>query len=371
MNLESKLLIDALGIAVAGKTVQLNTAVDQQAFLALTASHNVSGLVYVGTQGAELLPQVQNALMGAYHKAIFRDTQQAYIRQQLEEALTREQIPHVFLKGAQLKENYPISALRTMSDMDVLVHTEDYEKLDAISASLGATPREGDGNHRNFQFPGGVMVEFHPNIVHHGSRVAAVNPGWQYVKDGKLSEEGLYLTVLCHLADHFMGGGIGVRFVLDVWVIRNLRGGVMDRSFLEAELTRFGILEFVKNIEALAEAWFGNGQLTPLLESLGEYILTSGSHGFEDRAVLNSVTLAGSKTGALWKKIFYPRQELEDRFPWAKGKPWLLPAAWCTRAFRAVTRRGALVTQWSQETAAVTREQIRDQQQLLKSFGIK
>jgi hypothetical protein len=215
------------------------------------------------------------------------------------------------------------------------------------------------------------MVEFHPNIVHHASRLAAVNPGWQYVKDGKLSEEGLYLTVLCHLADHFMGGGIGVRFVLDVWVIRNRRGGAMDRSFLEGELTRFGILEFVKNIEALAEAWFGNGQLTPLLESLGDYILTSGSHGFENRAVLNSVALAGGKTGALWKKIFYPRQELEDRFPWAKGKPWLLPAAWCARAFRAVTRRGALVTQWSQETAAVTREQIRDQQQLLKSFGIQ
>ena len=118
---------------------------------------------------------------------------------------------------------------------------------------------------------------------------------------------------------------------------------------MEAELQCFGLLDFARNIEALAEAWFGSGELTDTLEELGEYILTSGLHGTSQRAMLNAVTLSpgGSRSSALMKKAFYSRAEMEDRFPWVKGKPWLLPAAWCARAFRAVKNHGDLILKWS------------------------
>ncbi len=376
---ESKLLIDALRSAMKKTPVQLPEAVDWTAFLKLARAHNVEGLVYSGLQTQSLPEQVEKHLVGAYHRAIFRDAQLEHMQTQLRTLLEQEKISHIFLKGAQLKHSYPIPALRTMSDLDVLVYTRDYPGLDRVCARLDGQLLEGDGNHRNFSFPGGVKVEFHPNLVHHTSPVAAgVNPGWQYAvqsPDGRtvMTEEGFYLSILCHMADHFVSGGIGVRFVLDVWVFRNLRTEPVDRTFVEKELERFGLLAFTQKIETLAQAWFGDGEMTPLLEELGDYILTSGSHGTMDRAMLNAVSLSagGSRSSVLWSKVFYPRQELEDRFPWAKGRPWLLPAAWCVRAFRAVTKNGKQIVIWSKGTGTVSETQVAQQREKLSRFGIE
>lgn len=382
MTKESKLLIAALGWAVSGTTKKLSLSVDWEKLLLLAKGHMLLPLLCDGLQKAgvwEEVPQeAAKTLEKACMQAVYQDAQMEYCRQKLEARLKEEKVPYVFLKGAVLKYDYPDPALRTMCDMDVLVRTENYPQIDAIARELKGEAGHSDGNHRNYRFPGGVEVEFHPNLIHQDTPVGTdINPGWQYTEqtpDGiRMTEEGIYLNTLCHLANHFVLGGVGVRFVLDVWVNRHLRKNPIDREKVESELSRFGLLEFAENVEALAEYWFGAGESSPLLEELGEYILTSGSHGRTDRAVLNNVTLSkgGSRASALWGKIFYSRKEMEDRFPWCKGKPLLLPIAWCVRAFRAVTKRGKLIFHWSKETSKVTKSQAEAQKEMLSRFGIR
>lgn len=377
--MERALLIGALAQAVAGKALQtIPPEIDWDGFLKLARAHNVMPLAYQGLQGrfADVPENVRQALAGAWHKAIFWDAQFDHARTLLDGALA--QIDHVYLKGIRLKESYPVSAARTMSDIDVLAHTGDYGRLDQAMASLGARRTCGDGNHRTYQLPGGVSVEMHPNFVHQAAPVGVgVNPGWQYaVPSGEgertLTPEGFYLSVLSHLANHFVGGGVGVRFVLDIWVCSHLREPRPDEALLAGELERIGLGEFARNIRDLADCWFGTGQMTPLLEALGTYILQSGTYGKESRAVLNAVTLSrgGSRRSALWGKMFYPRQELEDRYPWCKGRPLLLGAAWCARAVQAVKNHGGKIRDWSRSTRFVTRQQVADQRALLESFGI-
>ena len=378
MTKESQLLIGALGWAVSGKTEELSLSVDWEALLKLAQRHMLLPLLCDGLQKAgcwEKVPGDAARAMGkAIMQAIYHDAQTENIRQKLEKGLQAAEVPYVFLKGSVLKYDYPEPALRTMCDMDILVHTEDYPAIESLARQLHGTPGHSDGNHRNYQFPGGVEVEFHPNLIHQDTPVGTdINPGWQYTQGNQMTEEGVYLNTICHLANHFVAGGVGVRFVLDVWVNLHLRKAPVDREKVEAELTRFGLLDFAKNIEALAEYWFGTGESTLLLEELGEYILTSGSHGRQDRAVLNNVSLSkgGSRTSALWGKIFYSRAEMEDRFPWCKGKPILLPAAWCVRAFRAVTKRGKLILTWSKATSKVTKTEAEAQKEKLLRFGIE
>lgn len=380
MNSESKLLISAMRAAMRGQQVNVPEQMDWTAFLRLAKSHSVEGLVYSGLQKDRLPKQVDQYLRSIYHKIIFQDTQLEHMKAQLKSRLTEANVPHIFLKGSCLKYNYPIPALRTMSDLDILVRTEDYDKIDAVGKALGGELFTGDGNHRNFRFPSNVIVEFHPNILHQAAPVGTeVNPGWQYAKKDcptssmELTEEGFYLSIICHMAEHFVSGGIGVRFVLDVWVFRNLRKESLDRHFVEKELESFGLLAFTRNIEKLAEAWFGDGKMDPVLDELAEYILTSGSHGINDRAMLNAVSLSkgGTRGSALWGKIFYPRKELEDRFPWAKGKPWLLPAAWCARAYKAVTTHGHHILAWSKGTGNVSEVEIALQREKMTRFGIR
>ena len=112
--------------------------------------------------------------------------------------------------------------------------------------------------------------------------------------------------------------------------------------------------------------------MSPLLEELGEYILTSGSHGIADRAMLNAMSLSPgeSRTSTLWKKAFYPKAELEDRFPWCKGNPLLLPAAWCARAYNAITRHGNVIIKWSKGTGKISKTEVIENQEKLRRFGI-
>lgn len=380
MTNEQKLLIGTLGLAVAGKPFQMPEAVDWDALCSLAEAHKVTPLLYDGLQkaGMPLPADVQQWLHGVYMQTIFRDTQLEHMKKQLQEALVDAGIRHIFLKGAVLKYDYPTPALRTMCDLDVLVHTEDFPVLEELSQKLGGRNTHSDGNHRNYTFPGGVTVEFHPNLLHHDTPVGTgINPGWQYGKNtadiaGELTEEGFYLNTLCHLANHFVGGGVGVRYVLDVWVNRRLRKQPIDRAFVERELASFGLLEFAQKIEQLSEAWFGDGQDDGILDELGDYIFTSGLQGTSHRAMLNAVALSPgqSQTSALMKKAFHSREEMEDRFPWCKGKPWLLPIAWIVRAVKAIWNHGALILQWGKGTGQFSKEEISQQAAQLKRFGI-
>lgn len=383
MRNESALLIGALGASVAAKPLVIPGELDWKLFLKLCRAHAVAPLVYDGLRKADVLQSVpediKKVLLSDYYTAIFRDSQFDHTKAQLSQKLIHAQIPHIFLKGACLKYDYPEPALRTMCDLDVLVRTEDFPGLEKVALEMGGTPKHSDGNHRNYHFPGGVAVEFHPNLLHQDIPVGTeINPGWQYAKKdmptsaGELTPEGFYLNTICHLANHFVSGGVGVRFVLDVWVNRHRSKNKPDRAFVEEELRKFELLAFAQNIEALADAWFGSGEMTPLLEGLGNYILTSGLHGREERAMLNAVSLSpgGTRRSALLKKAFHSRQEMEDRFPWCKGKPWLLPVAWCVRATKAVINHGDLIVKWGKGTGKFSQKEVSEQLALLKRFGI-
>ena len=381
MTSEQKLLIDAVSASVTGYKAVLESEPNWEIFLILARIHKIEALVYDGLQKSHIaLPEaIQQHLSSAYMQAIFTDAQMEYRKETLQSALEDSGIKHAFLKGMVLKHSYPVPALRTMCDMDILVCAEDFNKIDRVAKELGGKPLHGDGNHRNYAFEDGIIVEFHPNLLHHAAPVGTdINPGWQYARESicfskELTEEGVYLNTVCHLANHFLDGGVGVRFVLDVWVNRYLRKPEMDRRFVEEEFKRFGLYDFAQKIESLADAWFGSGEMTALLEELGNYILTSGSHGTTDRAMLNAMSLStgGSHFSALWKKAFYPKAELEDRFPWCRGKPMLLPAAWCCRAYKAITSHGDLILKWSKETGNYDKKQVDEHREMLKRFGIQ
>ena len=379
-NMTLYMLPALLRLAVEGGSAP---AVDDwPALLRLARAHQVEPLVWraVERAGLDAPEEVRRALKGARDRALFRETQQDHTAAALRAALTGAEVPHVLLRGAVLKDDYPAPGLRTMSDLDYLVRVEDYPKIKKAAGALGGEHVHTDGGHFSFTFPPAVAVEFHPDLIYTASPVGtAINPGWQYVRRDsgpfalELTEEGFYLNMVCHLAYHLARGGAGVRSILDLWVYRSRHVPQPDAAFVEGELERAGLLAFARRAEALAAAWFGGGVMTPELEELGRYVLTSGAHGTEKRAVLNAACFSKGGTGAsaLLGKAFYPRGELENRFPWLRGRPWLLPAAWCARALRAVGRHGGHVRRWSQAAGQLTPEELAEQRAKLRRFGFQ
>ena len=368
-----------LRIAVGGDR-QAPAVPDWSGLVRLARLHRVEPLIWraVSQAGLDIPGETGERLRRAYNQAVFQDVQQDYIAGQLREAFCQREVPHILLRGAVLKRDYPEACLRTMLDLDYLVRLEDYPKIRQVADALGGQHTHTDGGHFTFSFSPQVTVEFHPNLIYTASPVGTgINPGWQYVKPGsgpyalELTEEGFYLNMVCHLAYHFAKGGTGIRSVLDLWVYRHSHTPQPDWEFVNRELERAGLRDFAETAAALSEAWFGDGALTPVLVEMGDYILTSGAYGLEPRAVLNAACFSPGCTGrcALMQRVFYPRQELENRFHWARGRSWLLPAAWCLRAYRAVTRHSGHILRWGRIARELTARDLKEQRDALRRFG--
>lgn len=341
--------------------------------------HVLPILCYALNDLPDVPDDVQKALCSAQRESIFCSIQRSHSAQMIRAALTEAEIPHILLRGALLQKDYPCPDMRTMSDLDYLVRSEDYPKIKAAMERLGGTHLHTDGGHYSFRLPPQVAVEFHPNLIYVASPVGtAINPGWQYVDPNsppyaqELTEEGFYLNMICHMAYHFAGGGVGIRSVLDVWVYRHRHIPQPDPVFVRRELERAGLWKFSQLIEALAECWFGDGEMTTELQELSDCILKSGTYGTHKQAVLYAACLSGeeSRWSALKSKAFYPVEELEHRFPWSKGRTWLLPAAWGLRAFRAITRHRRQIRLWSKETSQISKDDIVKQREQLQRFGL-
>lgn len=378
MEAKYSLLLALVRNQITGTPVQIPTDADLEGLFDAARRHKLGTFVCAALEGTPYEMQALQAIGATYHGAVFIDVQADHIRSDLTRVLGEAGIDHVYQRGICLKHDYPVPAMRTMSDMDVLVRSRDLHKLPKVMEQLPCKQKPGDGNHRIFVVEPGMTVEFHPELIHCSSTVGTgINPGWQYVPEGQeqaekqMTEEGFYLNILCHLANHFAAGGVGVRFVLDVWVCNHLRKTKPDRAFVEQELERIGLLKFGLQVEQLAEVWFSGAESNEILDELGEYILTSSSHGDSRRAMLNAVCLSGSGFSALWRKVFYPRQDLYNRFDWVRGRAWLLPAAWLVRVFQAVTRRSGLILRWSKGAMNFSDEQIAQQREKLMRFGIR
>ena len=380
MEQKYALLLELVRSQINGQQATIPENPDLSGLFDAARRHKLQTFVYAALEGTAYEPQAMAAIGADYHGAVFKDAQADYVRGEITRVLEKAGVDHVYQRGICLKHDYPVPAMRTMSDMDILVRSRDLHKLPKIMKELTCEQQPGDGNHRTFLVEPGVTVEFHPELIHCSSHVGTgINPGWQYVPEGQsraekeMTEEGFYLNILCHLANHFATGGVGVRFVLDVWVCNHLRQTKPDRAYVEQELQRVGLLQFAKQIEQLAEVWFSGAPGDELMEELGAYILTSSSHGQSQRAMLNAVCLSpgGSGFSALWRKVFYPKQDLYNRYDWVKGRAWLLPVAWLVRVFQAITRHGSLIKNWGKGTMKFSDEQVEQQRQKLARFGIR
>ena len=211
MNNEYKILIGALRRSVTGRQMDLPEKIDWNILLWLAGVHRVEALLYDGLKKTPdiwaLVPEeIKQYLNGTYMRAVYLDVQFDYIRKQLAQRLTQAEVKHIFLKGSVLRQDYPDPVLRSMSDIDVLVQTNDFGTIAEIMDSLSAKHVHSDGNHRTYTFSSGVIVEYHPNLLHQETPIGiGINPGWQYSKpnQNELTEEGIYLNTICHLANHF------------------------------------------------------------------------------------------------------------------------------------------------------------------------
>lgn len=277
----------------------------------------------------------------------------------LSKCFTQRGIEHMPVKGYYLKKLYPVEELRTFGDIDLLIHKEDRQKTHELMLELGYTVKQ-DWEPTYSYVKGAEYYEIHTNLMdgnldERTDMQAYFESAWQYAE----ADEGLrfrpsldfhFIYTLCHIAKHLYGGGAGVRMYLDVALFIKKHDAVLDWSAIQKEFATLKLEAFFYTVMNACRRWFCVETVCPLpeadeaaLDALLEYTLDSDLFGHtRDHSVIelrNAGEGESSHHKVIWRMIFPRARDIEARYTFLQGRPYLLPIAWVARVF---TNLGAL-----------------------------
>lgn len=357
--------IHLIRCAIKGENVCIDADFDWEASYELAMRHSIVPMIYTVAQA--VAPQeIVNKMTSVFFKNIAISENQLYYINQLSERFESEGIDFVLLKGSLLKHLYPSADMRVMGDADILIKTEQYDKIKAVLEKLGfggekhSDPETSWDNH-------GLHLELHRSLFakKNSDFYAYFGDGWKntVLSDGKehtytLTPEAHLVYLVAHLAKHMRNGGVGVRHATDIYVYRNKLK--VKNDVVTNELSKLGLLDFYGNLCKMLDCWFENIEISPVEELMTKWILSSGSFGtvenFEISNALKMSVRSGKsnvKSATVFKILFPPYTAMTQFYPFLKKAKFLLPFMYIVRIFDKLVFNQKAVKQ-SMDTISVS-----------------
>ena len=285
-----------------------------------------------------------------YMHGVFVDLNQQYYLSELEEAFSEQNIKFMPMKGSILKYVYPSTELRQSGDLDIYFCDEDSLKIKEIMTRLGFTVIEYGKNrmHDEYVINDIVFVEMHRALIteHYTEWYGLCREIEDSISsDGGckmvLSDEYYYLYMIIHMAKHMKYGGIGVRFILDIWVYLRKYNDSLDWEFINEKLSGANLLRFEQITKKLSNIWFESEKYDVVTSELSDYIAANGVFGTSEHYKTSEYAMNyGDKKITLADKIiryiksaFAPYSQMTGYYPILKKYKILLPFCWIYRIF--------------------------------------
>ena len=163
--------------------------------------------------------------------------------------------------------------------------------------------------------------------------------------------------------------GLGIRYVLDLWVYRHRFDAQPDWDIVFEELRRAKIDRVAQTLILLSEHWFGNESQEELPQGLEEYILSSSLYGMTGQVALNNASLAGCRLRAISHHLFLTKEEYIKRYPWVAGRLYMLPVAWAVRIVHTLRHHGQQTVSWTNGLIGIQSDTLQNRRDMLKRIG--
>ena len=380
MNNTQRQFVDILSAGIRGKTVENkyeNT--DWDKVLELANKHKVEGIIYIALRKSELIVDLgEERLNILKKKAINIGIEQSKHISGLSIVLSKineADIPVIVLKGLVVRDFYPQPDQRSMSDADILVHTDDVEKVKEILIDMGYIFLEDHkaSHHIALVHRRYPVVEVHWNLfkrdgfsseIEHYERLV-----WKHsikVNVGKanslsLSYEDLAMHLCMHMAAHLAATGFGVRQICDLVLLVEKKGEEIDWNSFIMKARMYGFEKFSLIMFLLCKELFHMKIPDELnvksvnnkkyVEALIDEIFEAGVHGkkemanqFATQVAFNFEDKDGNATLGAIKRYFrfiFPRiNDMSDKYSYAKKFKVLAPIAWIHHLFAGIFSSG-------------------------------
>lgn len=273
-------------------------------------------------------------------KAVFHNEQMKHTLDLICETFEKQGIMYIPLKGSVLKEFYPKDGMRTSCDIDVLIKENDIDVSVKALQKQGFTVVKRNYHDVSLLSESKILLELHFNVKeNHENLDLVLKDAWEYAEleaghRHKFSEEFFVFHILSHMAHHFIGGGCGLRSLMDLWVMKHKMG----IDFLKAEelLKKAGIFKFAETVSRLSEACFGDMPHDKYTKSMLIFIVNGGVFGnVENKAKYDKT---GGETSAKYvlRRVFPSIELLQKRYTVLEKAPFLLPVFWVVRIVKNI-----------------------------------
>lgn len=352
------------------------------ALLKTASAHDLAHLVGSALERLGLLgdDEISAVLRRRHFASVLRYRTMEYELEAVCAALSEGKIAHIPLKGAVMRRLYPEPRMRTSCDIDVLVHPEDIDAATEIfEKKLGYKLTSRCFHDVAFFSESGVHIELHFDLIEQFAfpeverilsdvRERAV-PSSEGAYTYAMPDDVFYFYHVAHMMKHFLDGGCGIRFFLDLYILDNIEG--RDLAAREELLERGGILKFARRSSALARIWFADEPTSDFYESFGKYVVDGGIYGGVENKVLVQQKRRGGKLGYALSRIFLPYRILSEIYPVLKRHKWLTPVFEVVRWFRIIFR-GKLSSSVGElrSNASVSEESANAAAQMLATLGL-
>ncbi len=298
----------------------------------LSKKHDIVHLVADALLKNQMLPEGTIANERFSHErnmAVLRYEQIKHEFDSICNLLEQEKIVFIPLKGSVLRAYYKEPWMRTSCDIDIYINPENLDKvIDLLVSKLQYKydfKREYDAI---LTSPSGIPIElrYNPSSVNDRTKPLVLKCLKDVVNEKeynqKLSSEAFYFYHIEHMAGHFAIGGCGVRFFLDAWILNKTLK--FNEEIKQKYLTDSGLDVFEKAVQETSKFWFESGESSPLVESVSNYVLFSGTYGtMENRVAIEQKEKGKAKF--LFSRIFLPYKVIKMQYPILQKYPILLP----------------------------------------------
>lgn len=350
MNVQQKGTALLIRSALENKPYQLPEGFDFIEAAKEAVRHKIIALTYYGAVNCGIDKKsvpMQNLFRYLIATLNFSERQQFEIKQ-IFKIFDENGIEYLPMKGTVLQGYFPSHEMRTMGDADILIRTEQYEKIVPLMQSLGYEFGY-ESDHELVWRKGKVDIELHKRVMtsYNKDFFKYYGDGWSFAKKAadsetryEISNEDFYIYMFVHFTKHYRVSGIGIKHMIDFRVYRNAHPD-LDMDYIYERLDLLHLREFHGYVMQTLDVWFNDEEPTPKTDYITEVIFTSGEYGLADTAFAGQIlrsakdtgSVKGAKNHSFWNMVFLPYSQMKKKYRAVRALPILLPVFWIIRLF--------------------------------------
>ena len=362
-------VLDLIAASLFGRQVNIPEGTDWNAVL--EESNQQSVLLHVFSAAQPFLPaDIVKQWKPLCDRIIANNVRIEWEHSELNEVMTKANMPYVVIKGCASSERYPDPTLRIMGDVDFLVAPENIDAAGKLLEGVGFELEEHAQEeihvvYRRAASGGWSVWEMHWQVNgipegQAGERVrdylttAIADAVESRTPSGVFMAPSVFhhgLIMLLHTATHLIDTGVGLRHLCD-WAV--FVQGLSDDEFcslFEEKLKAVGLWSFAQLLTELASYALGcrkatwTGDNSELVVQMLDDIFDGGNFGCKDEQRINQSLLIFDKEkhtvsgGSMIKQFLFSLKEIIcKRAPYVRRYPVLFPFGLIHIAIRYVVR---------------------------------